>query len=156
MKSRAVAPGSRRTYAVASSGRRAMLRSRSTVSAWVANTCWRRTPMRSISLSTKRSGRRFSNAPEAAPVQAQERLRAVAPLGGELRALQRGRHRRGQVELAPPGQLGEPRHVHGVDLDRRAREGAHGRAGVGGVGQHPQPGEHVAHLGALEVRRRAR
>ena len=51
--------------AVASSGITAMLRSRSTVSAWVANTCWRRMPTRSIRRSTNASGRRSSKAAHA-------------------------------------------------------------------------------------------
>ena len=38
----------------------------------------------------------------------------------------------------------------------RARERAHDRAGVARVDEQPQPGEQVAHLGALEERRRAR
>jgi hypothetical protein len=52
-------------YAVASSDSFAMLRSRSTVSAWVANTCWRRSPIRSTSRSTNASGRRSSKAFDA-------------------------------------------------------------------------------------------
>ena len=51
--------------AVASSGITAMLRRRSTVSAWVANTCWRRMPTRSIRRSTNASGRRSSKAAQA-------------------------------------------------------------------------------------------
>ncbi len=88
-------------------------------------------------------------------VQAQEGLRAVAPLGGQLRALERQRHGRGHVELAPARELGQPRDVHRVQADRRPRERAHGRTGVGRVGQQPHPRQHVAHLRALEVGRRA-
>ena len=65
MNSRGLALGSRRMKAVAISGSRATLRSRSTVSACVANTCWRRMPTRSISRMTKASGRRSSNAAAA-------------------------------------------------------------------------------------------
>ena len=43
----------------------------------------------------------------------------------------------------------------GAQLDRRAREGAHDGAGVAGVDQQAQPGEHVLDLGALEERGRA-
>ena len=51
--------------------------------------------------------------------------------------------------------------VHAREVDRpqlhgRPRERAHDRAGVAGVDQQPQPREQVAHLGALEERRRAR
>ena len=46
--SRGVACGARRTYAEASSPKRASARSRSTTSAWAANSCWRRSPSRSI------------------------------------------------------------------------------------------------------------
>ena len=84
-------------------------------------------------------------------VEAQEGLGPVAPLGRELRPLERGDDRRRHVELAPPRQLGEPRDVHRVQLDRRPRQRAHHGAGVGGVGQGAQPGQHVAHLGALVV-----
>ena len=128
-----------------------MLRSRSTVSACVANTCWRRRPMRSIRRSTKASGRRSSKAFEAERYSSQEHARAVAALLGELRALERGRDGRGHVELAAPRQLRQARHVHGAQLDRRAAQRPHHRARVVRVGERAQPGEHVAHLGALEV-----
>ena len=89
------------------------------------------------------------------PVQAQEVLGAVAALGRQLRPLERGADRRRHVELAPPGQLGQPGDVHRVQPHRGPRHHAHGGAGVGRVGQQPQPGQQVAHLGALEVGGRA-
>ena len=42
-----------------------------------------------------------------------------------------------------------------MQLDRRARERADDRAGVAGIDQQTQPGEHVADLGAAEERGRA-
>ena len=84
-------------------------------------------------------------------VEAQERARPVAALLGELRALERGRNRARHVELAPAGELCEPRHVDGAQLDGWTRERPHHCAGVIRVRQRTQPGEHVAHLGALEV-----
>ena len=47
------------------------------------------------------------------------------------------------------------REVDRAQLDRRPRERAHDRAGVAGVDEQAQPGEHVADLGALEERRGA-
>ena len=84
-------------------------------------------------------------------VELQEGGCALAALGRELGPLERPRDRRGHVELAPAGELSQARDVHRAQLDRRARERAHDRARVVRVRQQPQPGEHVAHLGALEV-----
>ena len=86
-------------------------------------------------------------------VQAQEVLGAVAALGRQLRALQRGRHRRRHVQLAPPRQLRQAGDVHRVQPDRRTDHHAHRGPRVRRVGQQPQPGQQVAHLGALEVGR---
>ena len=44
-----------------------------------------------------------------------------------------------------------PRDVDRAQLDRRPRQRAHHGARVARVGEQPQPGQHVAHLGALEV-----
>ena len=85
-------------------------------------------------------------------VEAQERAGAVAPLLGQLRALERGGHRRRHVELAPPSELGEPSDVDRAQLYRWSAERADDGARVVWVGERSQPGEHVAHLGALEVR----
>ncbi len=84
-------------------------------------------------------------------IEPQEGAGAVTALLGELRALERGGDRARHVELAPPGELREPRHVHGAQLDGRSRQRAHDGARVGRVGERAQPGEHVADLGSLEV-----
>ena len=64
-----------------------------------------------------------------------------------------GRGQRGDhVELASAGDLGAARDVDRAQLDRRPRERADDGRRVGGVGQQPQPGEHVPDLGALEER----
>ena len=81
------------------------------------------------------------------------RSRASGGICGDSSAApQRGDH----VELAPARDLGAAGDVDRAQLDGRARERAHDRAGVAGVDEQPQPGEQVAHLGALEERRRAR
>ena len=82
------------------------------------------------------------------------RIRSRAS-GDDLRRLGGGDERADHVELAPPRDLDAAREVAGAQLDRRARERAHGGARVVRVGEQPQPREHVAHLGALEERRRA-
>ena len=83
-------------------------------------------------------------------VQAQEGLDPVARLGRELRALERRLERRDHVELAPAGDRRHLREVDRAQVDRRPGERADDRGRVTGVGEHPQPGEHVAHLGTLE------
>ena len=75
--------------------------------------------------------------------------------GRDLRRLDRRRQRRDHVELAPAGDLRAARDVDRAQLDRRPGQRAHDRAGVGGVGQQPQPRQHVADLGPLEERRLA-
>ena len=141
--------------AVASSGITAMLRSRSTVSAWVANTCWRRMPTRSIRRSTNASGRRSSKAAQAGRYRRRKYWARSRPSGVSCGPSSAADHGRGHVQLAPPRQLGQARDVHRVQPHRRARHHAHRGARVGRVGQQPQPGQQVAHLGALEVRGRA-
>ena len=88
------------------------------------------------------------------PVELEEEDDPVARLGRDLRRLQGGGERRDHVELAPARDLGHPREVDRPQLDRRPRQRAHDRARVAGVDQQPQPGQQVAHLGALEERRR--
>src|ERR671923_92158 len=75
--------------AAASSESFAMLRSRSTVSAWVAKTCWRRSPMRSISLRRKASGRRSSNVPHLGALEVRRGARQPE---GERPLLERRAH----------------------------------------------------------------
>ena len=89
-------------------------------------------------------------------VELEERDDPLARLGRDLRRLQRGAERGDHVELAPARDLGAAGEVDRAQLDRRARQRAHDRAGVAGIDQQPQPGQQVAHLGALEERRRAR
>ena len=88
-------------------------------------------------------------------VQLQEHADPLARLRRHLRRLGRGGERGDHVELAPPGDLRAARDVDRAQLDRRPRERPHDGAGVGGIGEQPQPGEHVADLGALEERRLA-
>ena len=85
-------------------------------------------------------------------VQPQEVRDALARLGRDLRRLERGAQRRDHVELAAAGDLGDAREVDGAQLDGRPGERAHHRAGVARVDEQAQPGEQVAHLGALEER----
>ena len=77
-------------------------------------------------------------------VELEEAEDALARLGRQLRRLGGGDERADHVELAPPRDLDAAREVGGAQLDRRARERAHRGAGVGGVDEQPQPGEHVA------------
>ena len=130
-------------------------RSRSTTSAWAANSCWRRSPSRSMRRWTNRSGRVVSSARGGLAVELQEAEDPLARLGRQLRRLGRGDERGDHVELAPPRDLHAAREVDRAQLDRRPRERAHDGAGVARVDEQPQPGEHVADLGALEERRRA-
>jgi hypothetical protein len=58
-------------------------------------------------------------------VEPEEDARAVAPLLGQLRPLERRGDRRRHVELAAAGQLREAGHVHGSQLHGRAAESTH-------------------------------
>ena len=89
------------------------------------------------------------------PVELQEDHDPLARLGRDLRRLERGGQRRDHVELAPPRDLGHAREVDRPQLDRRPRQRAHDGARVARVHEQPQPGQQVAHLGALEERRGA-
>ncbi len=101
-------------------------------------------------------GARGVDRARGAAVEAEEVADPVARLGRDLRRLERRGQRRDHVELAPARDLGHAREVDRAQLDGRARERAHDRAGVAGVDQQPQPRQQVAHLGALEERGRAR
>ncbi len=83
-------------------------------------------------------------------VQPQERLDPVARLRRQLRALERRLERRNHVELAPAGDRRDLREIDRAQVDRRARQRPDDRGSVGGIGEHPQPGERVADLRALE------
>ena len=88
-------------------------------------------------------------------VELEERADALARLGRDLGRLERGAERGDHVELAAAGDLRAAGDVDRAQLHRRARERAHHGAGVAGVDEQPQPRQQVAHLGALEERRRA-
>ena len=90
-----------------------------------------------------------------AAVELEEGEDALPRLRRDLRGLHRRAERADHVELAAARDLRHAREVDGAQLDGRAGERAHDRAGVPGVDQQPQPGEQVAHLGALEERRGA-
>ena len=81
--------------------------------------------------------------------QLEEAPDALARVRRDLGRLDRGRERRHHVQLAPPRQRDHAREVDLAQLDRRARERAHDRGGVVGVGEQAHPGEHIAHLRAL-------
>ena len=149
--------GARRASCAASSPSRATLRSRSTTSACAVNSCWRRSPSRSIRRWTNRSGARVERARATWRWSLRKpRIRSRAA-GVDLRRLGRGGERGDHVELAPARDLHAARDVDRAQLDRRPRERAHDGAGVARVDEQPQPGEDVLDLGALEAapRRRA-
>ncbi len=85
-------------------------------------------------------------------MELQERLDAVPGLRRKLGALEPGVKRRDHVQLASSGDRRAPRQVDRAQLDGRTGQGAHDRGGVGRVGQHSQPGEHVANLRPLKER----
>ena len=85
-------------------------------------------------------------------VELQERLDPVAGLGRQLGALEGRLERRDHVQLATPGDRGAARQIDRAKLDRRPGHRPHDRRRVGRIGEHPQPGEHVADLGPLEER----
>ena len=87
-------------------------------------------------------------------VELEEGLDPLARLGLELGAVERRLAAGDHVELAPPGDRRQPRQVAGAQLDRRPGQRPRRGGGVVGVGEHPQPGDRVAHLGPLEERRR--
>ncbi len=88
-------------------------------------------------------------------VELEEGLDPLPRLGLELGAVERRLAGGDHVELAAPGDRRQPRQVAGAQLDRRPGQRPGRRGRVVGVGEHPQPGDRVAHLGALEQRRRA-
>ena len=83
-------------------------------------------------------------------VELEEGLDPLPRLGLELGAVE-GRLAGGDhVLLAPPRDRRQPRQVAGAQLDRRPRQRPRHRRRVAGVGERPQPGDRVAHLGPLE------
>ncbi len=90
------------------------------------------------------------------PVELEEALDPLARLGLDLRALERRLAGGDHVELAPPRDRRQPREVDRAQLDRRPGQRPRRGGRVVGVGEHPQPGDRVADLGAAEERRRAR
>ena len=95
-------------------------------------------------------GSHLAHGPGRRAVELQELPDPIAGLGRDLRALERGLQRGDHVELAAPGDRRAAGEVDRAQLHRRPAEGADRRGGVGGVGQESKPGDHVAHLGALE------
>ena len=89
-----------------------------------------------------------------AAVQLDEALDPFARLGRHLRGLGGGGEAEHEVELAPARDLDHARELDLAQLDRGPGERAHDGGGVLRIDQQPQPGEHVAHLGALEKRPR--
>jgi len=98
-----------------------------------------------------------------AAVQRDEALDAFARLGGHLRGLGGGGEADDEVDLAclssgtegapggaPAGDLDDARELDLAQLDGRPRQRAHDGSGVLWVDEQSQPGEHVAHLGALQ------
>ena len=88
----------------------------------------------------------------ARAVELEEHADPLARLGRDLRGLGRGGERADHVEFAAPRDLRAAGDVDRAQVDRRPGERAHDGGGVGGVGEQPQPGEHVADLRALEER----
>ena len=88
------------------------------------------------------------------PVALEKVEDAVARLRRKLRGLRGGDERGHHVELAPAGDLDTAREVDRAQLHRRPGQRTHHRAGVAGVGQQPQPRQHVADLRPLEERGR--
>ena len=95
-------------------------------------------------------GSHLAHGPGRRAVELQELPDAIAGLGRDLRALERGLQRGDHVELATPGDRRAASEVDRAQLHRRPAEGADRRGGVGGIGQESKPGDHVAHLRALE------
>ena len=90
------------------------------------------------------------------PVELEEGLDPLPRLGLDLGAVERRLAGRDHVELAPPRDRRQPRQVARAQLDRRPGQSTGRGGGVVGIGQHPQPGDRVAHLGPLEQGRRPR
>ena len=83
-------------------------------------------------------------------VELQEGLDPLPRLGLDLGAVERRLAGGDHVQLAPPCDRRQPRQVARAQLDRRpCQRPGRGRRVVG-VGEHPQPGDRVAHLGPLE------
>ena len=91
----------------------------------------------------------------AGAIELEEHQDPLARLGRDLGRFRRRRERGDHVELAPARDLGAARDIDRAQLDRGTRERADDRRSVGGIGEQPQPGEHIADLGPLEERRLA-
>ncbi len=102
--------------------------------------------------SDEHVGRKRVELASSCSVQLDEALDALARLGRHLRRLGGGGEAADEVALTPPRDLDHARELDLAQLDRRARQRAHGRGGVLRVDQQAHPGEHVAHLCALEKR----
>ena len=87
-------------------------------------------------------------------VELQEGADPLPRLGLELGRVERRLAGGDHVLLAAAGDRRQPRQVAGAQLDRRPGQRPRRRGRVVGVGEHPQPGDRVAHLGPLEQRRR--
>jgi hypothetical protein len=83
-------------------------------------------------------------------VELHEGLDPLPRLGLELGAVEGGLAGGDHVLLAPPRDRRQPRQVAGTQFDRRPGQRPRHRRRVVGVGQRPQPGDRVAHLGPLE------
>ncbi len=93
--------------------------------------------------------------PGGGVVELEEGLDPLARLGLELGRVERRLAAGDHVELAPAGDRRQPGEVAGAQFDRRPGQRASRGGRVVGVGEHAQPGDRVAHLGALEERGRA-
>ena len=116
-----------------------------------ANRRWRRRPTFSIRRRTKTSARRSSIAAAAACRCAGRRWirsRASGWNRGHRALLRRPR----PCPAAAAGDRRRPRQVAGAQLDRRPGQCPRRRRRVVETGEDAQPGDRVAHLGALEER----
>ncbi len=96
----------------------------------------------------------FLHRRRGAVVELEEGPDPLPRLGLELGAVEGGFAGGDHVQLAAPGDRRQPRQVGGAQLDRRPGQRPRRRGRVVGGGEHPQPGDRVAHLGPLEQRRR--
>ena len=145
--------GLRRTNSTASPRSRSRL-ARCSAASSGASSGRPRTPRRSIRRPMNTSGSTAVELGAALAVQLDEALDAFARLGRDLRRLGGGGRARRPDRACAARHLDHAREVDLAQLDRRAGERAHDRGGVLRIDEQAHPGEHVAHLGALEERRR--